>query len=103
MTVARASWHVADMDTAHALKVARPLLAGLSALGLAAGLLAWLGGLGHWASAIWAAATVPVLLALLIEIVTSLRRGDLGLDIIAALSMTAALAVGETWPPRSSR
>ena len=96
MTVARASWHVADMDTAHALKVARPLLAGLSALGLAAGLLAWLGGLGHWASAIWAAATVPVLLALLIEIVTSLRRGDLGLDIIAALSMTAALAVGET-------
>ena len=38
---------------------------------------------------------MPVLLALLIEIVTSLRRGDLGLDIVAALSMTAALAVGE--------
>ena len=47
------------------------------------------------AGAIWAAVTVPVLLALLIEIVTSLRRGDLGLDIVAALSMTAALAVGE--------
>jgi heavy metal translocating P-type ATPase len=29
------------------------------------------------------------------EIVTSLRRGDVGLDIVAALSMTAALAVGE--------
>lgn len=36
-------------------------------------------------------------LALVVEIVTSLRRGDLGLglDIIAALSMTGALIVGE--------
>ncbi len=96
MVAARASWHLTDMDTARALKAARPLLAGLPALGLAAGLLAWLGGRGDWASTIWAAVTVPVLLALLIEIVTSLRRGDLGLDIVAALSMTAALAVGET-------
>ena len=39
---------------------------------------------------------MPVLLALLAEIVTSLRRGDLGLDIVAALSMTGALVVGET-------
>ena len=37
-------------------------------------------------------ATVPVLGALLIEIVASLRRGDVGLDIVAALSMTGALA-----------
>jgi hypothetical protein len=29
------------------------------------------------------------------EIVTSLRRGDLGLDIVAALSMTAALVFGQ--------
>ena len=43
----------------------------------------------------WAAFTVPVLLALLYEIVASLRRGEVGLDIVAALSMTAALAVGE--------
>jgi heavy metal translocating P-type ATPase len=83
------------MDTARTLKVARPFLAGLPALGLAAGLLAWLAGRGVAAGAIWAAVTVPVLLVLLIEIVTSLRRGDLGLDIVAALSMTAALAVGE--------
>lgn len=39
---------------------------------------------------------MAVLLALLAEIVTSLRRGDLGLDIVAALSMTGALLVGET-------
>lgn len=38
---------------------------------------------------------MPVLPVLPIEIVTSLRRGDLGLDIVAALSISAALAVGE--------
>ena len=36
-----------------------------------------------------------MLLALLIEIVTSLRRGDVGLDVVAALSMGGALAFGE--------
>ena len=32
---------------------------------------------------------------LIVQIITSLRRGDVGLDIVAALSMTAALAFGE--------
>ncbi len=79
--------------TATALRHARPWLAGLAASGLAAGLVARLVGLDGWAQAIWAAATVPVLLALAAEIVTSLRHGEVGLDIVAALSMTAALAV----------
>ena len=83
------------MDIARTLKSVRPFLAGLAALGLAAGLATWLAGHAAWSGAIWAAVTVPVLLALLTEIVTSLRRGDLGLDIVAALSMTAALGVGE--------
>ena len=73
----------------------RPWLAGLAVLGLTGGLAARLLGLGSWPEAIWAAATLPVLLALLAEIVTSLRRGDVGLDIVAALSMTAALAFGQ--------
>jgi len=84
------------MSIASALKNARQFLAALVALGLAAGLAARFTGLGAWSPLIWAAVTVPVLLALLIEIVTSLRRGDLGLDIVAALSMSGALAVGET-------
>jgi heavy metal translocating P-type ATPase len=84
------------MDIARTLKTVRPFFAGLAALGLALGLAAWFAGLGGWSAAIWAIATVPVLLALLTEIVTSLRRGDLGLDIVAALSMSAALAVGES-------
>ncbi len=84
------------MSIASALKNARQFLAALVALGLAAGFAAKLAGLGAWSPIIWAAVTVPVLLALLAEIVTSLRRGDLGLDIVAALSMTGALVVGET-------
>lgn len=64
--------------------------------GLAAGLLAAL----VWhsdavARVLWSAATAPILIALLVEIVTSLRRGSIGLDLVAALSMTAALVFGE--------
>lgn len=83
------------MDTLNALKTARPWLAGIAAAGLAAGLGARLAGVPEIAGEIWIAVTVPVLTALLIEIVTSLRSGEVGLDIIAALSMTAALAIGE--------
>lgn len=48
------------------------------------------------AGILWSSAAGTVLLALSIEIVASLRRGDVGLDVIAALSMIAALAVGES-------
>jgi len=83
------------MDSTRLLRAARPILAGVAALGLAAGLTAWAAGQPALAGAIWMAATLPVLLALVAEIVTSLRRGEVGLDIVAALSMTAALAFGE--------
>jgi len=82
------------MDAPRALNLARPFLAGLALAGLAGGFAARLAG-SPMADTIWAAAAIPVLVALLVEIVTSLRRGDLGLDIVAALSMTAALAVGQ--------
>jgi len=44
---------------------------------------------------VWTAFTIPVLLTLLYDIVSSLQRREVGLDIVAALSMTAALGVGE--------
>lgn len=44
---------------------------------------------------LWTIGTMPVLFALLVDIVSSLRRGDVGLDLVAALSMTAALLAGE--------
>jgi heavy metal translocating P-type ATPase len=84
------------MDVARTLKLARPWLAALAAAGLAGGFAVRLVGLGTWSEMVWASVTVPVLLALLVEIVTVLRRGELGLDIVAALSMIAALAVGQT-------
>jgi heavy metal translocating P-type ATPase len=73
----------------------RPLIVAWPAAGLVVGFAAQFSGWGHWASPIWAAATIPVLLALVAEIVISLRRGDVGLDIVAALSMLAALVFAE--------
>ncbi|ODN69315.1 Copper-transporting P-type ATPase [Methylobrevis pamukkalensis] len=67
----------------------------VAVLGLAAGVVAWLTGADHIASLAWAAGTVPVLLALAVDIVASLRRGEVGLDLVAALSMGTALAFGE--------
>jgi heavy metal translocating P-type ATPase len=64
-------------------------------MGLVIGLSAQFFGRGDWASLIWATATIPVLIALLVEIIVSLRRGDIGLDIVAALSMFAALVFAE--------
>ena len=74
---------------------ARPYLVAIAVAGLAAGLAAHAAGAPGWAEGLWSAATLPVLAALVVEIVTSLRRGELGLDIVAALSMTAALVFGE--------
>jgi heavy metal translocating P-type ATPase len=73
----------------------RALLVCLAAAGLGAGFVARLAGYGEWSGVIWAVVTVPVLLRLLAEMVAGLRRGDVGLDIVAALSMTAALVFGE--------
>ncbi len=77
------------------LKRARPLLALLAATGLAAGMTARLLGEPAFAAPIWTAVTLPVLVALLLEILVSLRRGDVGLDVVAGLSMSAALLFGE--------
>jgi heavy metal translocating P-type ATPase len=74
----------------------RPALVAVASLGLAVGLALHFGGRTDAADAVWTAATLPVLAALVWEIATSLRRGEYGLDIVAALSMTAALLVGET-------
>ncbi|MBB3980065.1 heavy metal translocating P-type ATPase [Rhizobium azooxidifex] len=64
---------------------------------LASGLVLAFGiGRTELASNVWLVGVVPVLAALLIEILRSLLRGEVGLDIVAALSMSAALLFGET-------
>ncbi|WP_235974859.1 heavy metal translocating P-type ATPase [Stappia albiluteola] len=65
------------------------------ALCLCGGGLARLTGLPEQAQWIWAAGTALVLLVLLFDIATSLLRGDFGLDLVAALAMAGALALGE--------
>jgi heavy metal translocating P-type ATPase len=83
------------MDTANIPRWAHPVIGGLAVAGLAAGLLFRLAGFEALAQGVWAAVTVPVLLVLIVEIVNSLRQGMFGLDIVAALSMIAALVFGE--------
>lgn len=75
--------------------VVRTLLVLLPAFGLALGFALPLFGQTAWQDRVWAAFTIPVLTVLVCEIVASLRRGEVGLDIVAVLSMASALVVGE--------
>jgi heavy metal translocating P-type ATPase len=69
------------------------LLAALASLlsGFAFHLSAWT----EAATMVWSAGALTILAALLMEILRDLRRGEIGLDIVAALSMSAALTFGE--------
>ena len=73
----------------------RPALVAIPLLGLAGGFTAQLAGYGASMGSIWSGATLPVLVALLVQITVSMRRGEFGLDIVAALSMAGALVFGE--------
>ena len=73
-----------------------PALAALA--GLVVGGIAAVAGAHVVANLIWSGATLVVLVVLLLEIVSSLRRGAVGLDLVAALSMAAAVAFGEGLP-----
>ena len=68
----------------------------IAATGLIAGLAFYFSGEHDVATAVWIAGVVPALAALVVEILRSLRSGEVGLDIVAALSMSAALVFGET-------
>ncbi|PZF78605.1 heavy metal translocating P-type ATPase [Aestuariivirga litoralis] len=68
----------------------------IAVAGLAGGLLAPFVGLAEAQSWIWGVAAGAVLAVLLYDIVTSLFEGEVGLDIVAGLSISAALAFGET-------
>jgi len=71
-------------------------LLALAIAGLLAGLLFDLWDKPPLSSFVWTVATLPVLMSLLAQIVVSLRRGDVGLDVVAAISMSAALILEES-------
>ncbi|AMM84902.1 heavy metal translocating P-type ATPase [Martelella sp. AD-3] len=74
----------------------RRLLVAFPLVGLSAGLAARYAGAAELAVAAFFVATLPVLAFLLADAVSSLKRGEFGIDLLAALSMTGALAFGET-------
>ena len=76
-------------------RLARYGLVLISLAGLAIGLAAWLAGEGRLASWAWALGTAPVVAALAITIVRDLMAGRMGVDAVAFVSMSAALALGE--------
>lgn len=82
--------------TAHqSMPTLRQSLVAIAVAGVATGAVAaWMGG-DEIAGLLWSAATLPVLAALFVEIFISLRRGSIGLDLVAVLSMSAALLFGE--------
>ena len=71
------------------------LIVAFAAGGLFLGSAVWFTGWTRYAHWIWAAAGLPALIYLCIEIVRNLRLGNPGLDIVAALAMTLALSIGE--------
>jgi heavy metal translocating P-type ATPase len=77
-------------------RIARRALIINALLGLLAGAVAYATGqavLAHW---IWAVATVPVVVTLAASMTRDLLHGRMGVDAIAFLSMTAALALGQS-------
>lgn len=74
----------------------KTLLLAVSLAGLIGGLALYFGDRPDLATTVWFAGVAPVLAALMVEILRSLWRGEVGLDIVAALSMAAALTFGET-------
>lgn len=64
-------------------------------MGLLSGLAFHLSGWIDAGRTAWTIGVLPVLAALLLEILRALWRGEVGLDIVAALSMSAAVIFGE--------
>lgn len=82
-----------EQESADRLKLALILIA---VTGLMSGIALHFEGNTDLADIAWVVAVIPVLVALLVEILRSLWQGEVGLDIVAALSMTAALVFDET-------
>ncbi|HUJ38551.1 MAG TPA: heavy metal translocating P-type ATPase [Hyphomicrobium sp.] len=77
------------------VRLARRALTIFAVLGLAAGAAAYLLGNRDAAGWIWSVATLPVVIALALSIARDLAAGRLGVDAIALLAMSGALALGQ--------
>jgi heavy metal translocating P-type ATPase len=68
-------------------------LLALCTLALGGGFVAWALAGGAVRDALWIAAIVPALVAAVATIVAALRRGELGVDVVAVLALAGALAL----------
>src|SRR6478672_2662381 len=76
-------------------RVMRWALVSIAITGLAAGLAAALAGRPAFADLCWTLATLPVIAGLAVSIARDLLAGRLGVDAIALVSMSAAIALGQ--------
>ena len=76
-------------------RVMRWALVTIAIAGLAAGIAASLAGRPAFADLCWTLATLPVIAGLAVSIVRDLLAGRLGVDAIALVSMSAAVALGQ--------
>src|SRR5665647_1227122 len=76
-------------------RVLRWSLVSIASAGLAAGILAYMVGRPYLADLCWTLATVPVVAGLAVSIVRDFMAGRLGVDAIALVSMSAALALDQ--------
>ncbi len=77
------------------MRISRAVLLAATLLALAAGGIAWLIGAHGAAATCWAAGTVVGIVAAAVWVIAALRRGRIGVDVIALLALAGALAVGE--------
>ncbi|MFG1360094.1 MULTISPECIES: heavy metal translocating P-type ATPase [Xanthobacter] len=77
-------------------RVLRRSLAGGALLGLIGGVAAWWLGDAALAAWIWTGGTLPVIVWLAVSIARDLAAGRMGVDAVALLSMSGALALGES-------
>jgi len=76
-------------------RILRWALVAIAISGLATGAIAYLGGRGDIADLCFMAATLPVIAGLGVSMVRDLLAGRLGVDAIALVSMSAAVALGQ--------
>src|SRR5450631_2380462 len=76
--------------------VFRRALFTIALAGLTIGALAALVGSPQVASWVWAGGTAPVIVGLAVSMIRDLMAGRLGVDSVALVSMTAAVAMGQS-------
>src|SRR6516165_1426922 len=76
-------------------RLLRRVLAVIALGGLILGLVGWSIGRSNWASWCWAGGTIPVVVGLLASMVRDFLAGRVGVDAVAFVSMSGALALGQ--------